>query len=122
MIMAGPGRFIAGRAHCNSAPHPLPKSRQCLGRLPGIAKNGVMSYPSRPVLQVLPQFRGTASVRQTAAQRRRLIEFVAIEYQRGRSLRELAEQTGRTQTAVRRALDEVGGASRGRGAQPVKLT
>ena len=64
-----------------------------------------MSYPSRPVLEVLPQFRGTASVRQTAAQRRRLIEFVAVEYQRGRSLRELAEQTGRTQTAVRRALD-----------------
>jgi len=79
-----------------------------------------MSYPSRPVLEVLPQFRGTASVRQTAAQRRRLIEFVAVEYQRGRSLRELAEQTGRTQTAVRRALDQAGVAPRGLGAQPVK--
>jgi predicted transcriptional regulator len=81
-----------------------------------------MSYPSRPVLEVLPQFRGTASVRQTAAQRRRLIEFVAVKYQRGRSLRELAEQTGRTQTAVRRALDQAGVAPRGRGAQPVKST
>jgi len=81
-----------------------------------------MSYPSRPVLEVLPQFRGTASVRQTAAQRQRLIEFVAAEYRRGKSLRELAEQTGRTQTAVRRALDEAGVARRGRGAQPVKST
>jgi len=81
-----------------------------------------MSYPSRPVFEVLPQFRGTASVRQTAAQRRQLIEFVAAEYQLGRSLRELAEQTGRNQTAVRRALDEAGVTRRGRGAQPVKST
>jgi len=79
-----------------------------------------MAYPSRPVLEVLPQFRGTASVRQNAAQRRRLIEFVALEYQRGRSLRELAELTGRTQAAVRRALDQAGVARRGRGAQPIK--
>jgi hypothetical protein len=64
-----------------------------------------MSYPCQPVFDVLPQFRGTASVRQTAIQRRRLIKFVAAEYQSGRSLRDLAEQTGRTQTAVRRALD-----------------
>ena len=81
-----------------------------------------MSYPCQPVFDVLPQFRGTASVRPTAAQRRRLIEFVAAEYQRGRSLRELAEQTGRTQTAVRRALDVAGVTRRGRGAQPVKST
>lgn len=78
-----------------------------------------MSYPARPVLEVLPQFRGTASVHQSAAQRLRLIEFVAVEYQRGGSLRELAEQTGRSQTAVRRALDEAGVARRGRGAQPL---
>jgi len=38
-----------------------------------------MSYASRPVLEVLPQFRGTATVHQTAAQRQRLIEFVAGE-------------------------------------------
>mgnify|MGYP001797270746 CR=1 FL=1 len=80
-----------------------------------------MSYPSRPVLEVLPQFRGTASVRQTAAQRRQLIEFVALEYQRGRSLRTRGEQTGRTQTAVRRALDEAGVARRGRGAQSLSV-
>jgi len=81
-----------------------------------------MSYPSRPVLEVLPQFRGTASVHQTRSQRLQLIEFVATEYQRGASLRELAEQTGRTQTAVRRALDEAGIARRGRGAQPLNST
>lgn len=81
-----------------------------------------MSNPSRPVLQVLPQFRGTASVGQSTEQRRRLIEFVTAGYQRGRSLRELAEQTGRTQTGVRRALDEAGVARRGRGAQSVKST
>jgi hypothetical protein len=52
------------------------------------------------VLEVLPQFRGTALVRQTGAQRR-LIEFVAGEHQRGLSLRELAERTGADQTAVR---------------------
>ncbi|MHB8275652.1 MAG: helix-turn-helix domain-containing protein [Dermatophilaceae bacterium] len=78
-----------------------------------------MAYPSRPVLEVLPQFRGTALVRQNTDQRRRLIEFVALEYQRGRSLRELAELTGRTQAAVRRALDQAGVARRGRGAQPI---
>lgn len=100
----------------------LPKPRLCLGRSPGNPKNDFMSYPSRPPLEVLPQFRGTATVHQTAAQRRRLIEFVAAEYPGGRSLRELAEQTGRTQTAVRRALDEAGVARRGRGAQPVKST
>lgn len=80
-----------------------------------------MAYPSRPVLEVLPQFRGTASVRQTPEQRRRLIEYVTVEYQRGRSLRQLAELTGRTQTAVRRALDEVDVPRRGRGAQPLAL-
>ncbi len=79
-----------------------------------------MAYPSRPVLEVLPQFRGTASVHQSAVQRRRLIEFVAVEYQQGGSLRELAEQTGRTQTAVRRALDEAGVPRRRRGAKPLE--
>ena len=81
-----------------------------------------MSYPSRLVLTVLEQFRDTASVRQSAAQRYQLLKFVATEYQQGKSLRELAEPTGRTQAAVRRALDEVGVAHRGRGAQPLALS
>ena len=47
------------------------------------------------------------------------LAFVAGEYERGRSLRELAELTGRTQTAVRRALYQAGVRRRGRGARPV---
>ena len=82
-----------------------------------------MPYPSRRVLDVLPEFRGTATPSgQTAEQRQRLIEFVAHEYTKnGRSIRELGELTGRTQTAVRRALDQAGVARRGRGAPPVKV-
>ncbi|MHB8275035.1 MAG: helix-turn-helix domain-containing protein [Dermatophilaceae bacterium] len=44
---------------------------------------------------------------------------MAAEYQQGKSLRELAELTGRTQTAVRRALDQAGVVRRRRGAQPI---
>lgn len=47
-------------------------------------------------------------MRQSPEQRRTLLEFAAAEYQAGRSLRELAELTGRTQTAIRRALDQAG--------------
>lgn len=86
----------------------------------GNRQNRSMPYPGRPVLQVLPQFVGTAGVRtQTPEQCARLLAFVAAEYERGRSLRELAELTGRTQTAVRRALDQAGVRRRGRGARPV---
>ena len=75
-----------------------------------------MPYPRRPVLEVLPQFVSTNVVRQTPSQRAALVAFVAAEYQAGRSLRQLAELTGRTQTAIRRALDEAGVPRRGRGA------
>ena len=79
-----------------------------------------MPYPSRKVLSVLPEFEGTATTRgQSPEQRQRLREFVAAEYARGRSLRELAELTGRTQTAVRRALDEAGVRRRAPGARAV---
>lgn len=44
---------------------------------------------------------------------------VAVEYPAGRLLRELAELTGRTQTAIRRALDELGIPRRGRGAAAI---
>lgn len=70
-----------------------------------------MPYPSRPSLSQLPQFVNTAGVRQSPAQRAALIEFVRREYTAGRSLRELGELTGRTQSAIRRALDQ-GGVSR----------
>lgn len=82
-----------------------------------------MPYPSRKVYDVLPEFEGTATTSgQTPEQRRLLREFVATAYQQGRSLRELAELTGRTQTAVRRAFEEAGVPRRGRGgtaARPV---
>ena len=53
-----------------------------------------MPYPSRPVLNPLPQFKGTATVRQTPAQRARLISFAAEQYAAGRSLRVLCIRQG----------------------------
>lgn len=81
-----------------------------------------MPYPGRPVLEVLPEFVGTASNRQSPEERARLIAFCAEQYVEGRSIRQLAELTGRTQTAVRRALDQAGVHRRGRGARPVAAT
>jgi hypothetical protein len=75
-----------------------------------------MAYPSRPTLATLPQFRGTAGIRQTPQQRAQLLAYVAEQYTAGRSVHELAELTGRTQTAVRRALDQAGVRRRPRGA------
>ena len=76
-----------------------------------------MAYPGRPILDVLPEFVDTAVVRQTRALRARLLEFCAEHYLAGRSIHELAELTGRSQSAVRRALDQAGVKRRGRGAQ-----
>ncbi len=81
-----------------------------------------MAYPSRPVRDVLPQFNGTATVRQTPQQRADLRTFVAEQYTAGCSLRVLAELTGRSQTAVRRALDEAGVPRRGPGASRLSTT
>jgi hypothetical protein len=68
------------------------------------------------------QFRGTNSTRPSAQQRASLVTFVATQYKAGRSLRELAELTGRSQTAIRRALDAAGVPRRSRGAYPVRHT
>ena len=76
--------------------------------------------PARPVLEPLPQFAGSNTVRPTPAQRAELLAFAAAAYAEGRSLREIAELTGRTQSAVRRALDQAGVARRGRGAYPAR--
>lgn len=78
-----------------------------------------MPYPGRPILEVLPEFVATASTHQSAEQRARLLAFCAEQYQAGRSIHELAELTGRSQSAVRRALDQAGVPRRGRGARPV---
>ena len=78
-----------------------------------------MAYPPRPTLKPLEEFQGTATVRQTPEQRQRLLTYVAQQYQDGRSLREIAELTDRTQSAVRRALQQAGVPRRPRGATPV---
>jgi predicted transcriptional regulator len=79
-----------------------------------------MVYPGRKNLDVLPEFVGTATVHQSLQQRERLRAFAVDAYAAGRSLREIAELTGRTQTAVRRVLDEAGVVRRGAGAQPIR--
>jgi hypothetical protein len=71
------------------------------------------------VLEVLPEFVGTAVIKPTRAQRARLLEFCAEQYAAGRSIHELAELTGRSQSAVRRALDQADVPRRGRGAPAV---
>lgn len=78
-----------------------------------------MPYPSRPVLDVLPQFRGDVKNGYNVFQRDRFDRFIAEQYTAGRSLRELGELTGRTQTAVCRSLDRTGTARRSRGARPL---
>lgn len=50
-----------------------------------------MPYPGRPVLEVLPEFVGSGSIRQTPEQRARLLAFCAEQYAAGRSIHELAE-------------------------------
>ena len=76
----------------------------------------VMVYSGRPVLETLPQCRGTNVCRPTPQQHAELLAFVAEQYEAGRSLREFAAATGHTQTAVRRALDEACVPRRPRGA------
>lgn len=79
-----------------------------------------MAYPGRPSFpDPLPAFRGTATVRQTPEQREALVSFCAIEYQAGKSLREIAALTDRSQSAVRRALAQAGVELRGPGAPQV---
>lgn len=59
-----------------------------------------MTYPAKPRLKPLAEFAGTACRRPTPQQRARLLEFVATEYQAGRSIHQLAELTGRTQAVL----------------------
>ena len=78
-----------------------------------------MPYPARPVLEVLPQFRGDVKNGYNLFQRDRFDRFVADQYLAGRSLREIGELTGRNQTAVRASLDRTNTPRRGRGAPAV---
>ncbi|WP_457622844.1 helix-turn-helix domain-containing protein [Nocardioides secundeburneus] len=76
----------------------------------------VVPYPSRPTLEPLARFRGSATIKPSPHQRAEFVAFVVSGYQAGRSLRQIAELTDRTQTAVRRALDQAGIPRRARGA------
>jgi hypothetical protein len=72
------------------------------------------------VLEVLPQFRDDVKHQSAREEIERLDRFVAEQCAAGRSLRELAELTGRTQTAVRASLDRTGTTRRGRGARRIR--
>lgn len=79
-----------------------------------------MPYPPRPVRDVLPQFRGDLKNGYNQFQRDRFDQFVAEQYITGRSLREIGELTGRTQTAVRASLERTKTPRRPRGAPIVR--
>ena len=65
-----------------------------------------MAYPSRPRLKPLPQFAGrTRPGTRVSAE---LVRYVLEQYAGGRSLREIAELTDRTHSAVRNILDRAG--------------
>jgi hypothetical protein len=71
-----------------------------------------VAYPPRPQLRPLAQFRGTAvggkRPRTHDAEHQRLVDFVLEQYAAGRSLRQIAELTDRSFSAVRNILDRAG--------------
>ena len=67
-----------------------------------------MPYPPRPQLTPLPEFAGTAVSRPDSAVQARVERFIRDGYAAGRSLRELAELTDRSHSAVRNILDKHG--------------
>lgn len=78
-----------------------------------------MPYPGRPALQPLPRSAGTAGQGGAYADPE-LVAFVLEEYAAGRSLREIAELTDRSHSAIRYVLQRRGVLRRGRGAPPVQ--
>ncbi|MDP9428073.1 MAG: helix-turn-helix domain containing protein [Actinomycetota bacterium] len=66
-----------------------------------------MPYPLRPQLRPLPEFAGTASPRPDPAVQAR-VDFIVEQYSAGRSLRELADLTDRSFSAVRNILTRHG--------------
>jgi|tagenome__1003787_1003787.scaffolds.fasta_scaffold20204465_2 hypothetical protein len=67
-----------------------------------------MSYPPRPQLKALPEFAGTAKSRLDPAVQQRVEVFVVEQYAARRSLREIAELTDRSFSAVRNILAKHG--------------
>ena len=68
-----------------------------------------MPYPPRPQLQPRPEFAGSASPRPNPAVQAQVEDFIVEQYTAGRSLRQLAELTDRSFSAVRNIL--IGAAS-----------
>ena len=77
-----------------------------------------MAYPPRPQLRPLLEFVGTNLPRPDPAVQARVEAFVLAEYDRGRSLREIAELTDRSHSAVRNILAKHHVHRRGSGAAP----
>lgn len=77
-------------------------------------------YPPRPQLRPLPEFVGTAHSRPDPAVQARVERFVLEQYAAGRSLREIAELTDRSFSAVRKILDKHGVRRRERSAAAVE--
>ena len=75
-----------------------------------------MPYPPRPQRRPLPEFVGTAVPRPDPAVQARVERFVLEQYAAGRSLREIAELTDRSFSAVRNILGKHGVRRRATGA------
>ena len=78
-----------------------------------------MPYPPRPQLRPLPEFVGTAVPRPDPVVQARVERFVLEQYAAGRSLRQIAELTDRSVSAVRKILDKHGVHRRPTGAAAV---
>lgn len=85
-------------------------------RSPGSGHTSPVPYPSRPQLRPLPEFRGTATPRPSPQLRDRLVAFVLAQYAAGHSLREIAELTDRSYSAIRNILQRNGVRRRAAGA------
>lgn len=79
-----------------------------------------MPYPPRPQLRPLAEFAGTASPRPDPAVQARVEAFIVEHYVTGRSLRELAELTDRSFSAVRNILTRHGVHRRATGASALR--
>jgi hypothetical protein len=79
-----------------------------------------MSYPPRPQLRPRPEFKGTATPGRPAPDaHQRVVDYVLAEYAAGRSLRQIAELTDRSFSAVRNILHRAGIHRREAGAPPL---
>lgn len=74
----------------------------------GRRPDDALPYPPRPQLKPLPEFAGSAHPRPDPALQRRVEEYISSQYTAGRSLRELAELTDRSHSAIRNILHKHG--------------